>query len=212
MKKHLLKSLILVTSVLSSTVVAFASTSVVQTLSVSAQPTVAIEKTSFVQSGQINPETGVHAGLNASFSLQTNGTDDDYIFIVGSNIIQEGNVEVSAFSEDGQSLLFGKVDEEEYLPTAAAIQDAKTGGNNNPNVIAYPISSMTINSPMTVEFVKGLAVAESSMDCYQVKLNGGTEGTLTQVIGGSPVPGTYMAGPDKAGSYKAVVYFTAISK
>ena len=211
-KQNLLKSLILVISVLISTVGAFAATSVQQTLSVSAEPTVAIEKTSYVQSGQINPETGVHSGLNASFSLQTNGTDDDYTFVVGSSIISAGNVEVSAFSDDGQAILFGRANEEEYLPTLEAIQDAKAGGNNNPNVIAYPIASMTIDSPMTVEFVKGLSVSENLTDCYQVKLNGGTEATLRQVIGGSPIPGTYMTGPDKAGSYRAVVYFTAISK
>lgn len=211
-KQNLLKSLILVMSVLTSTVGAFGSTSVVQTLAVSAQPTVAIEKTSFVQTGEINPETGTHSGLNASFNLQTNGTDNDYIFVVGSKIIQAGNVEVSAFSDDGQSLLFGRANDEEYLPSAEAIQDAKAGGSNNPNVIAYPISAMTIDSPMTIEFVKGLTVSEDTMDCYQVKLNGSTEGTLNQVISGSPVPGTYKAGQDKSGSYKAVVYFTAISK
>ena len=140
-KQNLLKSLILVISVLSSTVIAFGSTSAVQTLSVSSPPTVAIEKTTFVQSGQINPENGEHSGLNASFSLKTNGTDNDYIIYVGSKIIQEGNVEVSAFSNDGQSILFGRTNEEEYYPTSAAIQDAKAGGSNNPNVIAYPITS-----------------------------------------------------------------------
>ena len=211
-KQNLLKSLILVISVLTSTVVTFASTSVQQTLNVSAEPTVAIEKTTFLQLGEINPENGTHSGLNASFKLQTNGSDDDYIFVVGSKIIQAGNVEVSAFSDDGQSLLFGRANEEEFLPTAEAISDAKAGGSNNPNVIAYPITSMAIDSPMTVEFVKGLAVSDDTIDCYQVKLNGGTEGTLRQTIGGSPVSGTYKAGQDKSGSYRAVVYFTAISK
>jgi hypothetical protein len=98
------------------------------------------------------------------------------------------------------------------LPTEAAIQDAKNGGTNNANVIVYPISEMSITSPMTVDFVNGLNVEGDSINCYQVKLNGGMEGTLKQTIGGTPLNNTYRAGQDRAGSYKAVVYFTAISK
>jgi hypothetical protein len=144
--------------------------------------------------------------------LQTNGTDDDYIFIVGSKIVSSDNNEVSAFTNDGQGLLFGRVGEEEFLPTEAAIQDAKNGGTNNANVIVYPISEMSITSPMTVNFVNDLNVEGDSINCYQVKLNGGMEGTLRQTIGGTPLNNSYRAGQDRAGSYKAVVYFTAISK
>lgn len=199
-------------AVLTSTVTGYATTSAVQTLSVSVQPTVAIEKSTSTQVGEINPETGAHSGLNASFNLQTNGTDDDYIFIVGSKILSSDNTEVSAYTSDGQGLLFGRVGEEEFLPTASAIQDARNGGSNNANVIVYPISSMTIDSPMTVNFVNGLDVEGNAIDCYQVKLNSGKEGTLRQTVGGSPINESYRAGQDKAGSYKAVVYFTAISK
>lgn len=212
-KQNLLKSLILVMAVLVGTVEAFASASVVQTLSVSAQPTVAIEKnTASVETGEINPETGTHSGLSASFNLQTNGTDDDYIFIVGSKITSYGNEEVSAYSNDGQYLLFGRFGEEEYLPKAEAIENAKAGGNNNPNVIAYPISSMEITSPMTVQYDASQDTGENAIGCYVVKVNGATEGTLRQTIGGTPLQNTYSVGQDMAGSYKAVVYFTAISK
>ena len=48
--------------------------------------------------------------------------------------------------------------------------------------------------------------------CYVVKVNSTMEGTLTQTISGNPVSGTYSLGQDLAGTYKAVVYFTAISK
>jgi hypothetical protein len=211
-KQNLLNILILVTAVLASTVKAFATGEAIQTLTVSVPPSVAVEKSVSLQVGEIDPETGSHSGLNASFNLQTNGTDDDYIFIVGSKIISSDNVEVPAFTNDGQGLLFGRVGEEEFLPTEAAIQDARNGGSNNANIIVYPISEMSITSPMTVEFVNGLNVEGDSINCYQVKLNDGKEATLKQTIGGTPVPGSYKAGQDKAGSYKAVVYLTAISK
>ena len=212
-KQNLLKTFILVISVLFSTVEAFATASVVQTLSVSAQPTVAIEKKSnSVELGEINPENGTHAGLSASFGLQTNGTDDDYTFIVGSKITSYGNEEVSAYSNDGQYLLFGRYGEEEYLPKLDAIENAKAGGNNNPNVIAYPITLMEVTSPMTIQYDASQDTGENTVGCYVVKINSATEGTLRQTIGGNPLQSTYSISQDMAGQYKAVVYFTAISK
>ena len=211
-KQNLLYILILISAVFLTTVETFASTSVVQTLSVSAQPTVAIEKTSSVQTGQINPENGAHSGLNASFILQTNGTDDDYTFIVGSKITSYGNEEVSAYSNDGQYLLFGRYGEEEYLPKLDAIENAKAGGNNNPNVIAYPITLMEVTSPMTIQYDASQDTGENTVGCYVVKINSATEGTLRQTIGGNPLQSTYSISQDMAGQYKAVVYFTAISK
>ena len=213
MKKfNILKFLILVTIVLLSTKNTFASTSVVQTLSVSAQPTVAITKTSnSIETGEINPETGNHSGLNVSFNLQSNGTDDDYIFIVGSKITSYGNQEVSAYTADGKGLLFARNDSEEHFPSQQAIENAKNGGNNNPNVIVYPISDMNITSPMTIQYNSAQSTDEGA-GCYVVKVNGATEGTLRQVIGGSAMSGSYSVGQDSAGQYKAIVYFTAISK
>ena len=199
-------------TVLFGTVQAFASTSVVQTLNVSVQPTVAITKNSnSLETGEIDPLTGTHSGLSASFNLQTNGTDDDYIFIVGSKITAYGGQEVSAYTTDGKGLLFGRIDTEEYMPSAEAIENAKTGGNNNPNVIVYPISNMTITAPMTIQYDSAQATDEGT-GCYVVKVNSGTEGVLTQVISGTAVSNSYSVGQDSAGQYKAVVYFTAISK
>ena len=79
-KQNLLKSLILISAVLASTVGSFASTDAVQTLSVSAPPAVSISKNASSESDDLNPRTGAHKGLNASFTLMTNGTDEDYLF------------------------------------------------------------------------------------------------------------------------------------
>lgn len=210
-KQNLLKSFILVNAVLTSTVGSFASTDAVQTLSVSAPPAVSISKNASTESDDLNPRTGAHQGLTASFTLMTNGTDEDYLFVVGAKILTTDGVEVSAYSSDGKNLLFGKVDKEEYYPTVDAINNAKAGGNNNANVIAYPISEIGITSPMTVTYDDTQETGEG-IGCYVVKVNSATEGTLTQTIGGNPVSGTYSLGQDLAGTYKAVVYFTAIKK
>ena len=127
MKKHnLLISLILVTTVLTSTVKAFGYAEVEQAVSLSVQPAVSIQKTVSMENGTINPRTGTHTGLNASFSIQTNGTDDDYDFIIGSRIQAADGNEVSAFTNNG-ALLFGNTTS---LPSISAINNAKQGGKD----------------------------------------------------------------------------------
>ena len=107
------------------------------------QPAVAIEKqTSSIENASANGETGAHTGLQSVFSIQTNGTDSDYDFIITSKILTDGG-EVSAYGNNG-SLLF--------------------------------------------------------------------EGTVTHTVGQNPISGTYNIGQDQAGTYQAVVTFTAVSK
>ena len=84
------------------------------------QPAVAIEKqTSSIENASANGETGAHTGLQSVFSIQTNGTDSDYDFIITSKILTDGG-EVSAYGNNG-SLLFGNT---LAAPTQAAIDDA----------------------------------------------------------------------------------------
>lgn len=204
-KQNLLKKLILVITVLTCTVSAYGYAEVEQTVTLSVQPSVSIEKITSNESGTINPKTGIHTGLSASFKLQTNGTDDDYDFIVGSKI-NTIDGEVSAYTDTG-ALLFGNAT---ALPTVTAVENAKTGGNDNRNVIAYPIS-INITNPMEVSYDPSKTTSEGN-GCYVVKINTGTEGTLTQTISSSPVANTYSIGSDEAGTYRSTVYFTAISK
>lgn len=203
-KKYTIKLLILImTAGLCGTQV-YGNTEVEQVLQTSVQPAVAISNsTASIENGEINPETGIHSGLRSVFTLQTNGNDDNYDFIVTSAIQAEaGNV--SAYGTDG-SLLFGNTTE---LPTESAISDAKIGGKNNKNVIAYPVTA-TITAPMTVEYQPSYGLYG---DCYVVKVNNTSEGTLQHVVGTSPVANTFIIGQDAAGTYKATVTFTAVSK
>ena len=55
------------------------------------QPAVAIEKqTSSIENASANGETGAHTGLQSVFSIQTNGNDNDYDFIITSKILTDG--------------------------------------------------------------------------------------------------------------------------
>jgi len=203
-KQNISKLLIFLITVTLGTVKAYGYAEAEQSVSTTVQPTVAVEKlSSSIETGSVNPQTGVHTGLSSIFSLQTNGDDDDYDFIITSKILSSGE-EVSAYGNDG-SILFGHT---LATPTADAVSDAKAGGSNNKNVIAYPVT-LSVVSPMTAEFEKDYGLYG---DCYAVKVNGGTGGNVTHIVGQTPISGTYSVGQDQAGTYQAVVTFTAVSK
>ncbi len=205
-KRNLLTSLILITAVLTSTVKAFGYAQVRQRLLTIAEPAVAIEKLTENNAGNIAVETGIHSGLGASFQLQTNDDDSGYDYILTATTPTTGG-STSAFTKinDQTGIVFVNVSAE---PTLDDIDNAKNGSGLNRNVIVYPIS-MEIDNPMTVEYVPNHATYDN---CWQVRVNGGTSGVLTQTINGTPLAGTYTIGHDAAGSYQATIVFTAYSK
>ena len=174
-----------------------------QALQTTVQPTVTIEKSdSSIENASANAENGTHSGFRSVFNLKTNGTDDGYDFLMESSILVSGGA-VSAYGNNG-CILFGHT---LATPTMDAIENAKTGGSNNANVIAYPVT-VNATSPLTANFDSG----NSKGSCYIIKINGGTEGTVTHTVGGTPINGTYSVGQDQAGTYQATVTFTAYSK
>lgn len=186
---------------------AYADTEVVQALRSLVQPTVTISKSALcVEAASANPQTGALSNtLRSVFTLQTNGTDDDYDFIMTSSLIGDGGEPVSAYSNSG-NILFGHTTNP---PTSTAISNAKSGGTNNKNVIVYPVTA-TVKSPMTIEYRTNYSTYG---DCYVVKVNGSTDSTnISHSLSTLPVSGSYNIGQDESGSYQATVTFTAISK
>ena len=204
MKNRTLKLLFLIIAISFGIVKSYGYAEAEQSLKTAVQPSVAISKqSSSIDLGSINPTTGVSTGLNTVFSIQTNGSDDDYDFVVQATIpVEEGLV--SAYGNDG-CLLFANIGKS---PTAEAIENAKNGGSNNKNVIAYPVT-VTTSEPMTSEFQKNYGLYG---DCYVIKINGSSNGTVTHIVGQTPISGTYNVGQDQAGIYQSVVMFTAYSK
>ena len=175
-----------------------------QSLETAVQPTVSIVKDAkSVETADVQATDGVHSGLNTIFDLSTNGTDTDYDFIMSSSITTaSGNV--SAYTTDGNIIFAHST----VFPTDEAINNAKNGGYNNQNVIVYSTSVETV-SPMTADFSSG---DTTYGNCYVIKLNGASEGTVNHKIGTTPIAGSYNVGQDQAGSYKATVQFTAYTK
>lgn len=202
-KLNLLKSLILVTAVLTGTVQAFGYASTEQTVNTSVQTAVAIDKTASNEAGTIEPATGAITGeVSSSFNLKTNETNS-YDFIVYSKILTTDG-EVSAFDSKG-NLLFGNTTS---LPTSTAVSNAKSGSGANADVIGYKIT-MSVGDEMSIN----LTNLETYDECYRINFTGSvTEGTLTQSISGQPAVNTYSIGEDTSGTYSSTVYITAISK
>ena len=198
-KRNLLNMIIFFLAVTTFTANTYAE-EVEQTIQLSVQPFVSVQKDSnSTETGKVNPATGVHGGLHTIYDIHTNGTDSDYDFTVTSTIMTEGG-EVSAYGNNG-ILLFGHT---LAYPLQDAITNAKAGGNNNKNVIAYPTST-TITSPMTSTYT-------TSENGYVIKTNDATDGTFTHNVSGTPVSGTYNVAQDEAGTYQATIILTVKPK
>ena len=183
---------------------AYGKTEVGQMLKTAVQPTVSIEKTSAVENATVtNPNSGVHGGLQTVFTLQTNETDENYDYIMTSSITLNGDT-VSAYGNNGCIVFAHTTD----FPTLSAVNNAKSGGSNNPNVIAYPVT-VEVTSPMTSEYNLNHATYGA---CYVINVNESNGGTVTHSVGTTPIPNTFDVTRDSAGIYKAVVTFSAIAK
>lgn len=175
-----------------------------QSIQTTVQPAVSVEKlSSSIENSKVDAQTGTHTGLRSVFSLKTNGNDNSYDFIISSRI-KTLDGEVSAYGNNGQILFAHTL----AMPTQSDVENAKMGGNNNKNVIAYPVSAAT-DEPITVDYHKNYGVYG---DCYVVKINSAQKRTVTHSVNTTPVSGSYSIGQDQAGDYQATVYFTAVSK
>jgi len=186
---------------------AYGDTEVEQDVDVDVPPTVTITKSAESnENGTINVSNGNITGdpVKSVFTLQTNGTDDDYEFVMSSSIMIDGD-RVSAYTPHGD-LLFGNTT---VLPTTEAINNAKSRLKNNANVIAYPVIIETEGS-MSSEFHYN---NPTYGDYYKIMVNGDQEERkVTQKISSTPIGVSYSVGEDEAGTYQAIVTFTAVAK
>ena len=186
---------------------AFGDVEVEQDVDVDVPPTVTITKSAeSVESGTLNSSNGniIGTGVKSVFTLQTNGDDDDYEFVMSSTLQIDGDT-VSAYTPHGD-ILFGNTT---VLPTREAVNNAKSRLYNNANVIAYPVSVLTEGS-MTSEFHYNNATYG---DYYKIVVNGDQEQRkVTHRITSSPVNKSYAVGEDEAGLYQTVITFTAVAK
>ena len=207
LKKHnLLTNLILIVTTLLSVGKVYAEAVVEQTGTLSAPPTVSIQKTASSEIGSINPRNGVNSGnLSASFYLQTNVYDDTRDFIIGSKVQILNGTEVTGYTNNGE-LIFTNTSS---LPSFDSVENLKRGGDDNPNAIAYQVN-FTIPNTMSISYDKSKETNEG-FGCYVLLVNETPEGTITQTVLPTPVSNSFSL-KDEAGSYKSTVYFTVVNK
>ena len=200
-KRNLLKLLILFLTVTTSTVKTYA-TDAEQIILLSVPATVAVEKlNTSIDSANVTPATGtLDRNLITMYKITTNGQDEDYDFTVSSEITAAGDTTVSAYGQNGCILFAHTLNR----PTLQAVNDAKAGGSNNPNVIAYPTST-SITAPMTSTY-------SPAKNCYVINTNNATEGDFTHTVSSSPFLGTYNVAQDEEGIYKSTIIISATPK
>ena len=166
--------------------------------------TATLTKTASTNTAQVNAATGTHTGLSTVFTLQTNGGDDHFDYIISSYIDISGG-RVSAYGNGGR-LLFAN---QTTPPTSAAVSNAKSGTLPNKNVVAYPVT-VSATGGLTSSFQTDY---EDYGDCYVILVGDNElENTVTHSVTGSPCANTYEVGADESGSYQSVVVFTITSK
>lgn len=200
-KLNLLKSLILLVTVLFGTEKAFCEATAVQASYTLVRSTVAVENTASSVSGSIDPSLeGKASNLTSSFNLKAN--DDKTFFVVYSRIQVDDGGSISAFDQSG-NLIFGNTTR---LPQASDVEKARIGTIGNANVIAYPfrLSGENISTSYTS--------SEEYKECYKVTLQDPlTAGVLNQSVGGMPVANTFST-RDEKGLYSATVYITTATE
>lgn len=208
-KKRIAQILILMMTIIWFAPVSKADTRARLKLLSAVQPSVSIEKSSQSrEAASLDVTTGrLDSVLQSVFTLQTNETDENYDFIITSTVQKDGGVD-SGYGLNGSTptLLFTNTAK---LPTNADIANAKQSGSVNCNVIAYPVTLILTNGNMSQSFKKSYG---SYGDCFVIKVNGETSGTIVHNLGQQPAGQTYKVGQDAAGTYKSTVTFTAVSK
>ncbi len=151
----------------------------------------------------MNPVDGTHSGLSTVFTLQTNGGDEHFDYIITSYINAEGG-NVPAYGDDGR-LLFAHAT---VPPTSTAVSNALSGTGISKNVFAYPTQANATGGIQTQFKVN----YKDYGNCHAIFVQHATATTVTHVVQGSPSANTYEVGIDEAGDYKSTICFTIVSK
>ena len=165
--------------------------------------TASVTKKSSVDSVTMDAVTGVQSGLSTVFTLQTNGGDEHFDYIITSHIDIEGDT-VPAYGNDGR-LLFAHTT---IPPTSAAVNNAKNGTLPSKNVFAYPTRTDCtggIHSSFQPNY-------KTYGNCHVITMGQAVSTDVTHTVQSNPSANTYEPGNDEAGSYRATIVFTIVSK
>lgn len=159
--------------------------------------------------GTIAPQTGISSSPSASFNIKTNGEDCNYTYIMQAKVSTSNSGDVNAYFKNSNRdyIILGNVSSSN-LPNTNSINNIKSGTPTfagNPNAIAYSITNTLTN-------IESATLTNNSAYgglCYLVKMGNSQNGNLVQTLGSTPLTNTYSISNDRAGTYQAVITFTA---
>ena len=203
MKNNLIKTLILIIC-LTFTGSVFAEVEEEVIVVTNVPYTATLTKRPSTESGTINPVNGTHPGLASVFTLQTNGGDDYFEYIISSYIdTSEGRT--SGYGDDGRLLFAHTITQ----PDLTAYENAKSGSGQSKNIFAYP-TSLSLTGGRTYDFKLNY---KEYGNCYAIYAGSSENpGDITHTVSGTPSTNTYESGLDEAGTYKSTIVFTVASK
>ena len=151
----------------------------------------------------INAEDGTHNGLQADFTIQTNGDDSIFDFVLSSTVsTSEGDKDAYFVNNGGLYIMLGN---KTRIPTTEAYNDISTGKFlSNSNLIAYAVTNTTA-ATVNPEYYNGV------LSCV-IKINGLQDLNISQNILGYPSLNTYAVKEDNSGTYEVVLTLNAIRK
>ncbi|MFI3299909.1 MAG: hypothetical protein R3Y28_00665 [Candidatus Gastranaerophilales bacterium] len=170
---------------------------------------VAVEATGTNTSGTIDCSTGANSGVGGEFRLWTTSDETDYDFVLQS-VVQTsdaGQVNAYGYLSEVEFIIFGNSEADKY-PTSASIADIKNSPYQNPNAIAYPVTT-SVNNFESIELYD-----DAEYDGYHYKLATGGKmvGFIYQNVQTNPISNTYDYGSDESGVYQATLMFSALRK
>lgn len=159
--------------------------------------------------GTIAPQTGISSSPSASFNIKTNGEDCNYSYIVQAKVSTSNSGDVNAYFRNSNRdyIILGNVSSSN-LPNTNSINNIKSNSptaSGNANAIAYPVTNILTNIESAVmrnnSAYGGLV--------YSINMGNSQNGNFVQTLGSAPLTNTYSISNDRAGTYQAVITFTA---
>ncbi len=160
--------------------------------------------------GTINIDSGANSGVAGQFRIQTNGNDNLYNYILQAHVKTQGNVDTNAYGlkDTTQYIVLGNNDPSFYPTTNAVNNIANATQGNNPNVIAYPVTS-SVSGLLSITLKNTTAYGGYH---YKVLIGRNCNGYVNQSVNPSPIANTYFYGEDKPGTYQAILIMSAFRK
>lgn len=165
--------------------------------------TASVTKGATTEGVTMDATNGTHTGLSTVFTLQTNGGDDHFDYIIKS-YVDVGGERIPAYGDDGRLTFVHTT----ISPTTTAVNNAKAGILPSKNVFAYP-TRINCTGGVKSSFKTNY---KDYGNCHVILMDQAVITDVTHTVQGTPSANTYEPGNDEAGNYQTTIEFTVVAK